>query len=162
MRKHCDFTSAAVVVRDSLGRFALLRRARFPIGIAPASGHIDQHGSPEQAAANELAEELGLIVSTDALRPTRIQAQLVHNPCRRIGGDHHVWWVFELTNVEDKLQPSPDETQGASWYTPDELEHLAQRTRDYEAGSVSSLEWATAPGLEPVWLDLLEQLGYLQ
>jgi 8-oxo-dGTP pyrophosphatase MutT (NUDIX family) len=162
MRKRCDFTSSAVVVTDAHGRFALLKRARFPIGIAPASGHIDQHGSPGQAAVAELVEELGLVVELSALRPTRVQAQLVNNPCRRIGGDHHVWWVFEVTGVEAELRPSKDETRGASWYIQDELERLAQRTRDYQAGVVSPDEWEAEPGLEVVWLDLFVQLGYLR
>lgn len=161
MHKRCDFTSSAVIVRDAHNRFALLRRARFPIGIAPASGHIDQHGSPEQAAVAELAEELGLVVDLSALHPTTIQAQLVNNPCRRTGGDHHVWWVFEVNDVEAELHPSPDETQGASWYAHGELERLAQRTRDYDAGLVSQREWEVEPGLEVVWLDLFTQLGHL-
>jgi 8-oxo-dGTP pyrophosphatase MutT (NUDIX family) len=162
MRKRCDFTSSAVIVRDAQGRFALLKRARFPIGIAPASGHIDAHGSPEQAAVEEVAEELGLTVPISALRPTSIQAQLIHNPCRRIDGNHHYWWIFETTEFEGELQPSPDETQGAAWYTPDELARLAQRTRKYQAGLFSSNEWEAEPGLEVVWADLFVQLGHLK
>jgi 8-oxo-dGTP pyrophosphatase MutT (NUDIX family) len=162
MRRRCDFTSSAVIVRDAHGRFALLKRARFPVGIAPASGHIDEHGSPEQAAVAELAEELGLVVEPSALRATAVQAQLIHNPCRRLEGDHHYWWVFEVTEFAGELQPSPDETQGAGWYTEGELEQLAQRTRDYQAGVVSPDEWEAEPGLEVVWLDLFAQLGDLR
>lgn len=161
MPKRCDFTSSAVIVRDVRGRFALLQRARFPIAIAPASGHIDQHGSPEQAAVAELAEELGLTVPIDALRPTSVQAQLVYNPCRRVDGDHHYWWVFEVTGVEADLNPSPQETRGAGWYSQDEVERLAQRTRDYQAGRLSPDEWESESGLEDVWLGLLVQIGHL-
>jgi ADP-ribose pyrophosphatase YjhB (NUDIX family) len=123
---------------------------------------FDQHGSPEQAAVSEVAEELGLTVPISALRPTSIQAQFIGNPCRRIGGDYHVWWVFEVTGIEAELNPSPDETLGAGWYDQDELERLAQRTKNYQAGMVPQKKWEAEPGLEVVWLDLFAQLSHLR
>jgi 8-oxo-dGTP pyrophosphatase MutT (NUDIX family) len=161
MLKYCDHTSAAVIIRDSLGRFALLERARFPIGIAPASGHVDNHGSPEQAAVAEAAEELGLVVPAHALRPTIIQGQLIRNPCRRIDGDHHTWWIYEAAEFSGALQPSPDETKGAGWYSQMQLQELAERTMRFEAGVVRHEAWEAQPGLEDVWVQLFTQLGYV-
>jgi NUDIX domain len=68
MTKQCDNTSVGVVIRDAEGRFALLKRAKFPVGIAPAAGHIDDHGSPEQAALDEVREELGIVLTLDELK----------------------------------------------------------------------------------------------
>jgi 8-oxo-dGTP pyrophosphatase MutT (NUDIX family) len=161
MQKYCDHTSAAVIIRDSLGRFALLERARFPIGVAPASGHVDNHGSPEQAAANEAAEELGLVVPARALRSTVVQGQLIRNPCRRIGGDHHIWWIYEATEFSGALQPSPDETKGAGWYSQAQVQELAERTMRFQAGAVGQEAWEARPGLEEVWVRLFVQLGYV-
>lgn len=161
MAKYCDHTSVGVILRDQEGKFALLKRALFPVGIAPAAGHIDDHGSPEQAAIDEAEEELGVSVK-DKLQRTAIYDRRVDNTCRREGGDYHHWSVFEATIEPTELRPSPDETKGASWYDQNKLQALADRTEDYHAGKIAKDEWEANPGLEEVWVPFLSELGYIK
>ena len=76
MPKNCDNKSVGVIIQNPEGEVALLRRAKFPVGMAPVAGHVDEHGSPEQAAIDEAAEEVGLHISLSGLRSTIIQARL--------------------------------------------------------------------------------------
>ena len=161
MAKICDNKSAGVIIRDSQGRLALLTRAKFPSGIAPPAGHVDDHGSPEQTAIDEVSEEVGLRINPDDLKPTSIQQQRVMNRCSREGGDHHDWWVYEADKWDGDIVPDPDETKGARWYTPKEFQALAARTAAYRQGTVSDADWEASPGLEPVWFDFMQQLGYI-
>lgn len=131
--KNCDNRSVGVIIQSLEGDFALLRRARFPIGIAPPAGHIDEHGQPERAAVNEVQEELGLVMAINGLRNTVIQNRRVNNPCRRPGGDHHYWWVYESNEFSGDLVPDADETQGAGWYSPDQLQALAQQNKSFSS-----------------------------
>ena len=158
MTKPCDNTSVGVIIRDRSGCFALLKRAKFPIGIAPPAGHIDNHGSPEQAALKEVSEELGLKLSD--LTKTAIYGRLVDASCSRPGGDHHIWYVYTALTDTTLLKADPKETKGADWYTLEQLRRLAERTRAYYAGRVSETDWAAKPGLEEVWLPFMEELGY--
>jgi len=159
--KNCDNMSVGVIIQSPEGEFALLKRARFPIGIAPPAGHIDEHGQPEQAAVTEVQEELGLVLAINGLRNTVIQDRRVNNQCRRPSGDHHKWWVYESNDYSGKLAPDVDETQGAGWYNPDQLQALADRTKAFQARQLSQDEWEVSPGLEEVWLDFLTELGYV-
>lgn len=161
MAKECDNTSVGVIVRDPESRFALLERKKFPIGFAPPAGHIDEHGSPEQAAVDEVGEEVGITLSLDGLRKV-IDSRRVNNRCRREGGDHHVWTVYEASVDAQDMQPSEDETKGAKWYTQDEVQSLADRTRSYQAGQIPEEEWAAHPGLEEIWVDFLSELGHIR
>ena len=161
MAKVCDHTSVGVIVRDNEGRYALLKRARFPIGIAPPAGHIDDHGGAEQAAVDEVSEELGISVK-DKLQRTAIYERRVDNRCRREGGDHHIWYIFEATIESTKLRPSPDETKGADWYDQEKLQAFADRTDAYLAGKLSEADWEANPGLEEVWVPFLHELGYIK
>ena len=158
----CDNKSVGVVITNTEGELALLRRARFPIGIAPPAGHIDDHGSPEQTAVDEVHEELGLMISFGGLHKTAIQERRVDNQCRRPGGDHHNWTVFETNQFEGGLRPDPDETRGADWYEPELVQALADRTRALQAGQIPQVDWEADPGLEEVWVDFLSELGYVE
>ena len=160
--KNCDNKSVGVIIQSPEGEFALLKRARFPIGIAPPAGHIDEHGLPEQAAVIEVQEELGLVIAINRLRNTVIQDRRVDNLCRRPGGDHHNWWVYESNEYSGELAPNADETQGADWHNPDQLQALADRTKAFQTGQVGQEEWQTSPGLEEIWLDFFTELGYVQ
>jgi 8-oxo-dGTP pyrophosphatase MutT (NUDIX family) len=159
MTKVCDNKSVGVIVRDLAGRFALLKRAKFPVGIAPSAGHIDDHGSPEQAAVDEVREELG--IKLDGLTKTPIYARRVENICRRPGGDHHAWYVYESTVADTALEPDADEARGADWYSAEQLNVLADRTRAFHAGKVSETDWTANPGFEEVWLPFMEELSYV-
>src|SRR3981081_8933 len=124
---HCDHTSVGVIIENEQGEIALVQRARFAAGIAPPAGHIDDHGFPEQAAVDEVSEELGLTLAIEGLSRTVIQRRHVNNPCRRMGGDHHNWWIYKAANFEGNLLPNADETKGAGWYDNEQLQHLADR-----------------------------------
>lgn len=161
MEKYCDNHSVGVILTNENDELALLTRGRFPIGIAPPAGHIDGHGSPEQAAIDEVAEEIGVHLSLESLHKTIIRHRRVENICRRIGGDHHRWTIYQVAVSQIDLYPDPDETQGAAWYSQNEVQNLADRTRDYQSGRVSESGWIKQPGIEPVWVDFLTELGYI-
>lgn len=160
MVKECDNLSVGVIIRDLEGKIALLKRAKFPVGIAAPAGHVDDHGSLEQTAIQEVQEELGLTIHKSGLHKV-IDNLRVENQCRRPGGDHHAWTVFETADFSGKLQPSEDETKGARWYTPSEIQQLADRTKAYQTGNISEEEWQAEPGLEEIWLNFLQRLGIL-
>ena len=157
----CDNKSVGVIIEDEAGNLLLLRRGRYPVGIAPVAGHVDSHGSPVQAALDEVQEELGLNIQPEDLRATKIQSRRVENVCRRVGGTHHDWWVFKAHKFSGELHPDEEETLGARWYSPEELRKLAAKARALENGSLGDEEFAADPGLEKVWLDFLVELGYL-
>lgn len=161
MPNNCDNMSVGVIIQNPEGEFALLTRARFPIGVAPPAGHVDEHGTPEQAAIEEVGEELGLIIAVSSLRKTVIQNRRVNNHCRRPGGDHHNWWVYEAYEHSGDINPDADETQGADWYNSGQLQALADRTKAFQAGQISQEDWEASPGLEEVWLDFFTELGYI-
>jgi 8-oxo-dGTP pyrophosphatase MutT (NUDIX family) len=60
--KVCDNTSVGVIITNESGEYLMFDRNTFPPGTAPAAGHIDDHGSAEDAARAEVHEELGLHV----------------------------------------------------------------------------------------------------
>lgn len=158
--KLCDNLSVGVVICDKRGRIALLERARTPVGIAPPAGHVDNHGSPRQAAVDEVKEELGLKVDITHLQPTTIQNRRVDNPCRRPGGDHHNWWIYSTDRYEGELRPDPEEAKGASWFDRAQLQTLVERTYSFQTGLIPAHDYQANPGLEPVWIDFLVELGY--
>lgn len=160
--KYCDNKSVGVIIRNDEGEVALLKRARFPVGIAPPAGHVDGHGSFEQAAVDEVSEEVGLAVTIEGLRRTIIDERTVDNKCRRVGGDHHEWVVYETNEYEGEISPDPDETKGAAWYDMAAIQALANRTKAFQAGEVEQSEWEKSPGLEEVWLDFFTELGYVK
>lgn len=161
MAKECDNLSVGVIIEND-DKIALLKRAKFTIAIAPPAGHIDEHGSPEQAAINEVSEELGLIISLGGLLKTVIDGRNVSNRCRRIGGDYHKWWVYRTTDFSGTINPSQDETQGAGWYSRQEIQSLADCAKLLKEGKISEEEWCENPGLEVVWYDFMSELGYIE
>lgn len=159
MPKQCDNTSVGVIIENN-DKIALLTRAKFPIAVAAPAGHIDSHGSPEQAALNEVFEEIGLTIALKDLVPTHIANRTVKNQCRRIGGTHHAWWVYRANQFTGDLKPSADETQGAKWYSKDELRQLIARTNELVKTDSTQEEWQENPGLEEIWATFLTELGY--
>ena len=130
--------------------------------MAPPAGHIDDHGSPEQAAVDEVREEVGLNLTTSQLAKTAITGRHIENICRRPGGTHHEWTVFEASVGDEKMYPDPDETEGAIWIDMLSLRALAERGRQYRAGTIADDDWNNSPGLEPVWIDFLEETGHIK
>ncbi len=155
MPKVCDHTSVGMLVwkKDSL---LLIERRKFPIGFAPPAGHVDEHGSFEDAARTELQEEVGL--QTTGLQ--LIHEKRVDNPCRREDGSWHHWKIYRAETTGE-LQRSEEETKQVRWVSPDELRALADRIQAYLAKEVSEEEWTTSPGLEPVWYEFFIELKIL-
>ncbi len=150
----CDHTSVGVLVPGPEG-LLVFERARPPAGLAPVAGHIDQHGSPEQAARNEVAEEVGLTVTR--LHP--LLTQWRPNHCRRTpsGPVGHQWWIFQA-EVRGTLRFSAREVRAPRWVRPERLQHTALRTVDYAEGRLTRTEFESRPGLAPVWCHFLHAL----
>ena len=160
MPKRCDNKSVGVIIeRDE--ELLLLKRAKYPFGYAPPAGHVDDHGSYEQAAVDEVGEELGLAVSVAGLIKTSIWDRRTDLACRREGGDHHIWRVYRATEFDGVLSPDADETAGADWQSVDSLQALADKTRIYLDGLTTEEDWRQDPGIEVVWLGFLVELGYI-
>ncbi|MET8014765.1 NUDIX hydrolase [Streptomyces sp. NPDC005271] len=152
--KLCDHASIGVLISCPDG-LLVFERATLPTGIAPVAGHLDQHGSPEQAACDEVAEEVGLAVTH--LHP--LLEQWRPNRCRRTptGPVGHRWWIFQA-QVSGTVRPSLREVRAPRWMHPDQLQHYALRTAAYAEGSLDKAEFEQDPGLEPVWVRFLHDL----
>jgi 8-oxo-dGTP pyrophosphatase MutT (NUDIX family) len=147
----CDNRSAGVIIADGSGKYLLFDRATFPPGTAPVAGHVDDHGTYEDAAIAEVREETGLTVT----RLHEVASGWRDNKCRRKPGPKgvgHEWRVYTAT-VTGTLKPSPRETKNARWLTADELQVLADQTARYAYGAHCDL------GIEPVWCHWLAVAG---
>jgi len=109
------------------------------------------------AAVRELHEEVGL----DATGLRMVLRTRRDNRCRRPGGDHHEWQVYGATSSGTPVL-EPDEVRSLLWAGPGTLHALAAATRHYLAGGISEDDWRRSPGLEPVWLDMLTELGWIE
>jgi 8-oxo-dGTP pyrophosphatase MutT (NUDIX family) len=154
--KTCDNTSVDVIITNADGQYLMFDRNTFPPGTAPAAGHVDDHGSLLDAARAEVEEELGLHVESlqvvaQGWRPNR---------CRRLPGElgvGHAWAVYAAT-VTGELAPSARETKNVRWIPGAHLQGLADRTVAYAHGHLSDADFATGPGIEPVWVQWLVDL----
>jgi 8-oxo-dGTP pyrophosphatase MutT (NUDIX family) len=155
METRCDNTSVGIILENKIGEILLLNRAKFPFGLAAPAGHIDNHGSPEQAMIDEVSEEVGLYIASKSLEKV-IDARRIDNKCRRAEGDHHYWTVFRASNVEGEFEPSADETLGVEWVSLDRLNELSKSTIDREDTPASRGDQV----LEPIWLSFFTELGY--
>jgi len=157
----CDHRSVGIDIVRGDGARLLLERVRPPVGIAPAAGHVDDHGTPEDAARAETGEELGLTVVslrplTGGWLPNRCRRPVA--PGRRAG---HDWSIYAATVTGD-LAPGADEARNVGWRTPAEIQRLAERTVAHAHGRVSALDFANEPGLEPVWVHWYARLGVIR
>lgn len=156
----CDNTSVGVLITDSAGRYLMIRRVRPPVGIAPPAGHTDEHGTHEAAAVAEVHEEVGLTVTGLHLIMRLWRA----NRCRRTPGPlgvGHLWSIYRA-EVSGEVTCDPAETAEPRWYTPDEIQALADRTVAHARHEVSDAEFTAAPGLEPVWLQVFVDLAVIR
>lgn len=162
MPKTCDNASVGVIITtqfDDGPRYLMFTRVTPPIGVAPCAGHVDDHGSPEDAAIAEVSEELGLTVT----RLNEAASGWLPNRCRRDSGSRgigHQWTIF-TAGVVGQITPSPREAREPRWVTVAEIAALAGHTLSYGRGEVSPDEFAADPGLEPVWVVWLSRLGVL-
>ena len=152
MAKKCDHTSVGMLVHRG-DTFRLIERMNPPVGFAPPAGHVDDFGSFEEAARQELKEEVGL----DMKGLTLLAEGRRENPCRREDGNWHYWKIYEL-NADGTVQRSESETKQAHFYTRNDLLSLADKTEKYIRGSISQTDWERSPGLEPVWYEWLKEL----
>ena len=160
MTAACDNASVGVLITRPDGRWLMLERATPPVGVAPCAGHVfDEHDGYMDAAEAEVSEELGLTVKTLELAVAGWRA----NACRRGPGPRgtgHQWQVF-IATVSGDLRPSPREVRNVRWCTPGDLQHLADRTAAYARGELPVREFAACPGIEPVWVWFLTELGLI-
>lgn len=153
--KVCDNKSVGMLIWND-GKLLLIERKLFPFGFAPPAGHVDSHGSWDQAVRDEVNEEVGLIPKEIKL----IAEGKKDNPCRRQGGSWHYWKIYEV-RTEGELRRSEVETKQAGWYEKDRIAVLAKRTEKYLAHELSDEEWEESPGIEPVWYQWFKELGVL-
>ncbi len=152
MTKKCDHTSVGMMVwRD--GKLLMIERKKFPFGITPPAGHVDDHGGFDEAVKDELREEVGL----DAKDLKLLLEGRKENKCRREEGDWHYWKVYEII-ADGEVRPSDDEVNKFSWYGKEEIASLAEKTEEYLVGKITEENWRSSPGLEPVWYEWFKQL----
>ncbi|MBU1104602.1 NUDIX domain-containing protein [Candidatus Parcubacteria bacterium] len=151
----CDNKSVGMLVRRD-ERVLLIERGKPPFGFAPPAGHVDDKGSFENAAREEIEEEVGL-------SPTELKLVVEgkkNNPCRREGGSWHYWKIYEV-DTEGEIKRSKDETKQAGWFTLDQIKSLARKTERYLAREIPEEEWQQSPGIEPIWLEWFKELKLL-
>jgi 8-oxo-dGTP pyrophosphatase MutT (NUDIX family) len=130
-------------------------------GIAPVAGHVlDEHPSYLDAARVEAREEVGLTVTELAF----VTGGWRDNRCGRAPGPRghgHDWKVFLAARWSGEITPSSRETRAVGWYTPVQLQELANRTRAAAYGMTTRDEWQTDPGIEGVWCRWLVDAGLI-
>lgn len=123
---HKYIVGAVVLVRDSRapapGRLLLLRQPSH-VGWSLPAGLLERGEAPVDGAARELAEETGLRLATDELRPA-VPSALVH---------HRRGWidlVFETSVPADEVTLHADgvEVLTAEWHRLDALPPLTVAT----------------------------------
>ena len=152
MTNICDHTSVGMIVYKD-DKILLIERRKKPFGFAPPAGHIDGDSTFEESAIRELKEEVGLIATKLELL---IEGRK-ENHCRREDGTWHYWKIYRVEAIND-IERSKDETKQVNWFSKDQIIKLVERTREYLQGKISDEEWENNPGLEPVWLEWLEEL----
>lgn len=153
----CDNKSVGVIITNSEDEILLIQRARFPFGLAPPAGHVDDHGSLKKAAVEEVSEETGLVISESKL-VTKIADRMVQNRCRRTGGSHHVWNVYSTDQYTGELSAKLDEAKTARWYSPAAIQEIADYTQSHAAEKARE----SSQVIEQVWLDFFIELGIVQ
>ncbi len=155
MPKQCDHKSVGMIVEKE-GKILLIERARKPFGFAIPAGHIDDDPDYETTARRELKEEVGL----DARELELVGEGRKENPCRRDGGTWHYWKIYKVV-CTGELSRSLDETKQSKWFSKEEINTLADRTREYLEGKITDEEWEKNPGLEIVMFEWFKELGLL-
>lgn len=166
--KICDNKSVGILVRNGRGELLFIERKKYNYGFAPVAGHLDGD-QWEAAAAKELAEEVGLAAGSYKI----LLQKSLQNPCKREGGTHHLWRVYEASGMESfDIKPSEDETKSYLWVDSGRLRALAARLEEFMSENGLSLGdlpavvgatnmssfWRANPGLEPPWYVLLKEL----
>src|SRR5690606_24998675 len=157
---HCCGTSVGAIVRDEECALVMVERGWYPTGIAPVAGHVlDAHTDAAAALAAEVAEEVGLTVTSHRVLWQGWLPNLCASPPALPLPGHH--WTVATATATGTLRPAAGETRGAAWYTPEQVRAPAARTLAYARGQASQAEWEARPRLEPVWCHLLTTAGLL-
>lgn len=155
MIKICDHKSVGMLIWKN-NKLLLIERRRFPFGFAPPAGHVDDRDSFENAAREEVREEVGL----NPIKLRLVKEGRKDAKCRRRGGNYHYWKIYEV-EAEGELRPSREETKQAGWYTKEQIKELAERTVKYLNGEISEEDWEANPGIEPVWYEWFRELNII-
>ena len=182
MPKICDNTSVGVIVRrgdttkGGAGEILMIERYDYPESFTLPSGHGDGLAL-EAAAKKETEEETGIEIMENKL----LWKGTINNQCRREGGDHHIWEVFEAINWAGEPNADSD-AKNFFWALPARLRQLANRTEYFmekynipydRVGDLTKaifgdpkeqktdVEWRGDNGLEPVWYYILKQVKIL-
>ena len=145
----------------------------YPEAFALPAGHGDGV-SLADAAKKESEEEVGALILENKL----VWSGKIDNPCKREGGDHHFWEVYQAISWSGELKAGSDAKE-FFWCSPKLLRQLAKRTEyfmtkytipHYHVGELTKAifgdpvtkntdpEWKAEMGLEPVWYFILKQL----
>ncbi|MFE1079880.1 NUDIX hydrolase [Nocardiopsis alba] len=157
MTKACCGTSVGVTIYDeAYNQMLMIRRSTAPAYITPVTGHaLGEHASYEAAAREKVAEETGLKVTG----LTRLPVGGFHpGQCRRQGGNGHTWELYEAT-VEGDLAAFEREGTGVGWWETLDFQFFADRTATWARGQITEDELAVHPGLDPVWMQWMSELG---
>jgi len=149
----CCGETVGVLIFDATGRLLMFARQQPPPGVAPVAGHVGEHGGFEAGARAEVAEEVGLVV----VRLEELARGWRSTWCRRGSGGHS--WRIYRAEVTGTLQLAGAEAANAAWYSPAQVQVLADRTVAHARGDVTAVEFAADAGLEPVWVSWLAELG---
>lgn len=174
MAKTCDNKSVGILIEKD-GKYAMIFRKNYPRAWAMIAGHVDDHGTERDAIRVEVAQEGELNLERSAI----VFRQDIDNPCKRDGGTHHEWTVFEAYDWSGIFHASTD-AKKAEWKTIAELKTLAYRTEYFikkfnipytevglltraicgtHQGPNEDQEWTKNPGLEAVWYYILKNLS---
>lgn len=152
---YCDHSSVGILVWRN-ERLLLIERKRKPFGFAPPAGHVDDHGTFEDAARRELFEEVGI----EANRIELVAEGYRENRCRRPRGTWHYWKIYHA-DAEGTVQTADDEVLSHRWCNTDELSRLAAKAVAHRKQGSPEADIKADPGLEDVWLDWLVQIGVI-
>ena len=173
MAKICDNKSVGQIIRDG-EKIVLIERKNYPESYALPAGHVDADINFADAAIRESQEEVGVTI----LENKMVFREDIDNPCKREGGSHHLWEVYDAVKWNGELKASSD-AKSYLWADTDALIRLARRTEYFiqkygipytEVGKLTvaifgadpnlkttDLEWKAEMGLEPVWYYILKE-----
>lgn len=163
MAKVCDHTSVGVLIwwhPENAEEKLLLIERQNGRGLAPPAGHLDGDKDSGMGGKREVREEVGLAINDLEL----VWCARANNSCSREGGTWHAWDIYQTVlpaPPPPELKIDPAEVKSYRWVTRKELDGLAVRTKKYLHKQISEEEWRQSPGLEPIWLLLLIESGYL-
>jgi len=175
MAKRCDNTSVGQIIRLYNGDLVYIERKSYPQAYALPAGHVDGDNPWSAGVERECKEEVGI----EIVKNTLVFKEEIDNPCKREGGSHHLWEVYQAEEWNGEPNAG-DDAKAAYWGSAEKIGELARRTEYFMAkygipyDGVGALtraifgdpalknidpEWVSEMGLEPVWYYILKKLG---